>query len=1026
MAAAVFHAKFAVPSLPACYQARPRLDALWRQWRDARLITVTAGAGWGKTCFLASHVRRFGDNALWYTLDDLDRDPSVLAAHLVTACGMEVSDAPPLEQLARIVGALEGRRLLVLDDVQAIEGAAVARSFLGRLLRYLTPSCQLILAARVPVSLRDARLETRGEAVRLDGADLAFTVEESAAVLRHRLGRRYADPIIPRVHELTEGWPAGLEVICQSLTEAEPATHTDVLGRFEVGGGRWFDVFVDEVLTELDGDTREFLLKTSVLPHLEAELCNRMLRRKDSATVLERLATGGLFTVRVGEGAWRYHNLLRGCLRRRLDGELTPTVRRRSLRRAAALLADAGEPEAAVLDLVRNEDLAGAADQMARHAAELVATRRPETLKLALELLPEDQILGRPEILLIRAGLAQLQGHWGRAESDLRRALRGPCTGRITSALRGRLVRLHLQRGHWETCLRSGQRALDGRPGLVAADRGEVLAAMGVAAASLGRMATGEVHLRQALSLARRRGDRALQGRCLFLLAANVSFVRGDLASALEAATEARDLYGELDRGDLVCHAEGVLGFVLAGLGRENEARHASLWALQHAEAIGYRLIAGYARLTLGECDLLVGDLAAARDQFAEARRIARDLGEEALLNWTCLGLAEEAWRRDDRLQAEAASDEAYSLAERRGDRFCLARALAHRGRLQFGRDRPAALASWRRADQTLARLGSTLEQARLRLWRARAESPDALAVAVAEIAAGPHVHLLARWDKDDLETAEFDRVGAPGMVRFGDENLHIRALGPLEIDLGGGPLVRGAWRSRRARRLLNVLLGARLDPVPRERVQELLWPDGDPRKTAGNLRQAVFQLRRVLQPEGVGDPGFVRTDGETLRLDLGSGGTCDLIAFESALAQARRARRERRDDDELGSLLAAIDLWRGAYLADTPYEPEVEDLGSSLRQGFLRAAERAVDLLMTQHRWDDLVNMTRLALAEDPLHEPFARGLLEGLLQLGHRREVQVAYARFEARVVQELDMLPSSRLKALAEAAGGPLTPG
>lgn len=1029
MAAAVFRAKFTVPSLPADFKPRSRLDRLWRAWSQRRLLTVTAGAGWGKTCFLADHAGKLGDRALWYTLDDLDRDPSVLVAHLAVACGMPQSAAPALEQLAGIIGRLDRCRLLVLDDVQAIAHADRSRMVLERLLRYLPPSCRLVISAREPIALAGARLRARGEAAALTSTELAFTGSETAAFLSRRLGRAGSAALAARVHDLTEGWPTGLEIVCQALGECHPRDHDAVLQRLVDGGGRWFEFFSEEVLAELDDATRRFLLLTSVLPHLEPEHCDRLTGRRDSAAVLADLAARRLFTLPVGERSWRYHPLLRACLRGRLDRELPAGEVQRLRRRAAALLSAAGETEAAVCDLARVGDSDGARALVARHARALTGSQRPETLALALASLPEAQVRRDPAVLLVRASLAQMQGRWEHAGRDLRTALRDGPPGPLAGMLHAHHVRLTLQHGRFAACLQAGRRALAAEPRPATRDRGIILAAMGVAAASLGRMAEGRRLLLDALTTARRCRDLDLQGRCLFLLAANVHYIHGNLVQALRDARQARDIFAGLGRGDLACHAEGVLGFVLAGMGESTQSRQSSLWALQKAEAIGYRQIAGYARLTLGECELLAGDPVAAADRFGEAGEIARELGEDALANWARLGQAEAYWRVDDHARAAAATESAHELAARRRDHFCLARALAQRGRLAARQNGRVAQQHWSQAERILTKLDARLELARLRLWRAAAAAEDPAAV-LREVAASPHAFLIERCEASLAaalraglaagESAGRIRRTAPPRAR---EPLHLRLLGTLEIDRGAEPLVAGPWRSRRARRLLNVLAGHRLRPVPRDRVLETLWPEADPELSLGNLRQAVFQLRRVLEPSRAGEPVHVKSEGETLRLDLGPGGTCDLVRFETLLDKARAARQAGRLLAERAHLHDALTLWRGPYLADAPYDPGVEEQAAAVRQRFLRAAERLLELLAVRGAWEDVVELARRALAEDPVHEAFARHLLLGLLRLGHRQEVRRAYAAFEARLVRDLDLLPSARLKDLAEQAYAPV---
>jgi ATP/maltotriose-dependent transcriptional regulator MalT/DNA-binding SARP family transcriptional activator len=1016
MSAALFQAKFTVPEVVPTYRVRARLDRAWAGWPRVRLVTVCAGAGWGKTSFAARRARRLGPTAVWYTLDELDRDPSVMASHLVAALGLPPSDGPAIEQLAGIVGSLARRRMLVLDDLHAIADAPEARSYLGRLLRYLDPACQLVLLTREHVSLRAANLQTRGEAVDLAAGDLAFTADECRRLLRARLGRSASEPIACRVHELTEGWPAGLEIVCRTLGQTDLAAHGEVLERLTTPGS-WFDRFVADILDDLAPEVRDILLRTAWLPELTPALCEQLLGRRDGFAGVSRLNGTGLPVVSLGDGHWRYHNLLRRNLRERSRHELSPSVWRRTVRRAARLLARAGEPEAALLELIRAGDHPAAATLAERHRKPLLVSRRPRTLAHALDLMPERELRSAPALLLVRAASAQLRGHWTQAESDLRRVRRlAPGSAHAGGAL-ARLVRLHLQRGHWETCLRSGRRALATRAPLAAADRGEVLAAMGVAAASLGRLDAGAAHLRQARALAGRRRDRALVARCDYLLAANVLQVRGALDEALVAARRAQAVAAELDHGELACHAEGVVGYVLAALGRESEARATLDRARQRAEAIGYRLIAGYTRYTLGECDLLASDPAAACENFAIARQTAQTLGEEALLNLVWLGLAEAFRRLDDRAEALAAAGRALALAERRGDRLFCGRALALQARIIAERDRAAAVAGFRRAERVLGRLGAELELARVRIWRAELSGPGQVQRVCSAVAAGPCAGVVAQ-----LGHATDTLAGPPGRQRAAtvrDNGLRIRVLGSVEIDRDGAPLLRGAWRSRRARGLFNVLASARFAPVPREQTMEVLWPDADPARAANSLRQSVFQLRRLLASPGPDGPEVLRTDGEVVQLVLDGPQACDRLVFEDAIAAGRRARRDGDHQAELEHLLRACDQWRGPFLADTPYEAAAQEAGVMLHQAFRAAVERAAALLGQHGRFEEMLELARRGAREDPLHEPFAMQQLRALLSLGRPAEARETHERFTARYQQELGLLPPDELRDLADQA-------
>ena len=79
----------------------------------------------------------------------------------------------------------------------------------------------------------------------------------------------------------------------------------------------------DDVLAALPASVREFLLRTSILRHVHAPLCDALMQRTDSAERLEQLHAANLFLAPIeGEaGGYRYHSLFAGYLRAQLARE---------------------------------------------------------------------------------------------------------------------------------------------------------------------------------------------------------------------------------------------------------------------------------------------------------------------------------------------------------------------------------------------------------------------------------------------------------------------------------------------------------------------------------------------------------------------------------------------------------------------------------------------------------------------------------------------------------------------------------
>ena len=294
-----------------------------------RVSLVSAPAGFGKTWLVADWLSFHSDVAqVWLTLDVRDNDPARLWSHLIEGVGREIPELELSAELVSgdtggvdravdaVVAGLEGcgeEVVVVLDDAHLIEDA-VAVSSLERLIAEVPVSTHVVLVARHDPSMRLARMRAAGDLAELRFSSLQLTVDEASRMVAIMLDRPVSDASVTRLHEQTAGWVAGFRL---ALSTAAHSEHPEEeLARSSWGRSEMSDLLVTEVLAGLEPTVQDFLLDTSFLERLHAELCNAATGRSDGAAVLEGLARAGLFTVVTDEqGGWFvYHDVFRELL----------------------------------------------------------------------------------------------------------------------------------------------------------------------------------------------------------------------------------------------------------------------------------------------------------------------------------------------------------------------------------------------------------------------------------------------------------------------------------------------------------------------------------------------------------------------------------------------------------------------------------------------------------------------------------------------------------------------------------------
>jgi LuxR family maltose regulon positive regulatory protein len=222
--------KLNVPGPRPGFVPRPRLVEALGEGLARRLILVCAPAGSGKTALLADWAPSGNRPVAWLSLDAGDNDPVRFWRHTVAALdrarpgiGERVGlllGPPAPASFEGLVTALindlaaqpgDGEVLLVLDDYHLIDAQPVHAS-LAFLLEHLPPGLHLVLASRADPPLPLARLRAGGQLAELRTADLRFTAEEAAALLREAAGRDLPATAVAALAARTEGWAAGLQL----------------------------------------------------------------------------------------------------------------------------------------------------------------------------------------------------------------------------------------------------------------------------------------------------------------------------------------------------------------------------------------------------------------------------------------------------------------------------------------------------------------------------------------------------------------------------------------------------------------------------------------------------------------------------------------------------------------------------------------------------------------------------------------------------------------------------------------------
>src|SRR6478609_50165 len=323
------------PSRRASWVDRPRLMEAMAQAVRRPVTLVAAPAGYGKTTVVAQALQDEGcPDAAWISLDAGDNDPVRLWSHVAAAleragCVLPLVEpsrvfgrrlqAPPtlLATIMAALAAMPDDLVLVLDDFHFVQLTA-RHEEVELLVQSLPEKAHVVIITRSDPGLRLGRLRVSHDLAELRAEDLAFTPEEAGEMVT-RTGVALSDDTLAELVERTEGWPAALYLAALSL--ADRPDPDDFVHRFS-GSNRFIgDYLTEEVLSRHPERLRDFILDVSVLDRFSAALCDHLLGRSDSATILNDLERANLFLVPLdGDRTWfRFHQLFAAVARSELE-----------------------------------------------------------------------------------------------------------------------------------------------------------------------------------------------------------------------------------------------------------------------------------------------------------------------------------------------------------------------------------------------------------------------------------------------------------------------------------------------------------------------------------------------------------------------------------------------------------------------------------------------------------------------------------------------------------------------------------
>jgi predicted ATPase/DNA-binding SARP family transcriptional activator len=244
---------------------------------------------------------------------------------------------------------------------------------------------------------------------------------------------------------------------------------------------------------------------------------------------------------------------------------------------------------------------------------------------------------------------------------------------------------------------------------------------------------------------------------------------------------------------------------------------------------------------------------------------------------------------------------------------------------------------------------------------------------------------------------------------------LSVRVLGPLAMLRDGAPLPPDALPTGKARELLHFLL-----LVPRatkEQIGLALWPDASAAQVRNNFHVTLHHLRRAL-----GDRKWIVFDEDGYRLERAPAPDAHLDAdVDAVLAAAESLRRAVRRQttlapEALDAARAALGRFGGELAEGMAAGDWLVEHQDRVRAAWADGMQALAQQLGAAGRHDEAAETLDALLARDPLREAAHRELMRAYIARGEPARALRHFEALTAMLKREVGAAPARETAALA----------
>ena len=338
----LLNAKMQIPPKLSSFLLRKKLfTSLDKGIHDA-LTLVSAPSGYGKSSLVSQWAHQCGMPVAWLTVDKEDGDIVTFLHYLIAVLRklMPNIGGGALALLKSNLGEIKNvlvtllneistypdltddaiKHIIVIDDFHTVSENTEILDAISFFIHFLPLQLHIIIITRTDPKIQLRKLKIQGKLHEIRSNELKLTFEETKQLLKIQNREIPSDELIEGILQRTDGWITGI-MLDSSYGGAN--LNLEQMGEFTTDEVvRYLD---EEVFVGLSSDLKQFMLRTSVLSNLTGGLCDAVLVRTDSKSVLQHLEKEALFLKPLDDRHewYRYQSYFHELLSTKFESQLS-------------------------------------------------------------------------------------------------------------------------------------------------------------------------------------------------------------------------------------------------------------------------------------------------------------------------------------------------------------------------------------------------------------------------------------------------------------------------------------------------------------------------------------------------------------------------------------------------------------------------------------------------------------------------------------------------------------------------------